>query len=235
MINKFVNYYEEIERYIKRIKEETPFEFEGVKYNKVYFEVQMRTLSCKSNPANMDVVLEGNVDVKRHLLFIESKFLEYCKNGKCKLSDSYFNEENWYNSDVRFLIDSVKSFRTKQNGYCEGLTQNITHLFGLYGLANENARNWFNKNYAGEKIDDFQNVKIRFANFIFEPNEEFEEHEAYVNYENLFEAFVRNFLDNKMKPEWYSYSDIWNKMKDQIRDEKLVEFIETRYMQYVKR
>lgn len=183
--------------------DENPFEFEGVKYTKVYFEVQMRTLRGRSNPANMDVVLEGKLKNERHLLFIESKFLEYLENDKFELSGSYEKSCNWYNNELDWnkVIESAKNL-CKQKGYNGGIKQAITHLFGIHGLVNRNALEWFNKN-GKLNIDGFNNVHITFANFIFEPdeNEFVEEHNAYVNYKKLYSSFVSKLPQTIMTPQ----------------------------------
>lgn len=218
------------------INDENPFEFKGVKYTKVYFEVKMRTLRRGSNPANMDVVLEGKLNNKRHLLFIESKFLEYLKNGKFELSEAYKNSINWYSSEIEWekIIEDAKEL-CNQKGYYEGIKQAITHLFGISGLSNTKALDWFNKGKL--KIDDYDNVVITFANFIFEPDEkEFnEEHNAYEDYKKLYGSFVKKMPENIMKPQWYSYTDVWNIMREQIKNDKLKSFIEDRYMKFAKK
>lgn len=219
------------------INDENPFEFEGVKYTKVYFEVQMRTLRGRSNPANMDVVLEGKLKNERHLLFIESKFLEYLENDKFELSGSYKKSCNWYNNELDWnkVIESAENL-CKQKGYNGGIKQAITHLFGIHGLVNRNALEWFNNN-GKLNIDGFNNVHITFANFIFEPdeNEFVEEHNAYVNYKKLYSSFVSKLPQTIMTPQWYSYTEVWNIMKDQIKNEKLISFIEDRYMKFAKK
>lgn len=219
------------------INDENPFEFEGVKYTKVYFEVQMRTLRGSSYPANLDVVLEGEKDNGRHLLFIESKFLEYLEKGKFDLSESYEKQEKWYNNKIDWnkVIKDAKGL-CEQKGYNGGIKQAITHLFGIHGLMNKDALKWFNKN-SNLTIDSFDNAHIAFANFIFEPNEEefCEEHNAYANYKELYDSFVRELPENITKPQWYSYTEVWNIMKDQIKNDKLVSFIEERYMKFAKK
>ena len=70
--------------FFRHICEDCPVEIEGIKYNKVFFEVQIKTLK-KGSPANMDVVLMS--EDKNTVLFIESKFLEYLDSGSVKFSD----------------------------------------------------------------------------------------------------------------------------------------------------
>ena len=59
------------------IDKDNPFVFNGVKYTKVYFEVQMRTLRGRSNPANMDIVLEGETNDKLSLIHISEPTRPY--------------------------------------------------------------------------------------------------------------------------------------------------------------
>ena len=219
------------------IDKDNPFVFNGVKYTKVYFEVQMRTLRGRSNPANMDIVLEGETNDKRYLLFIASKFLEYLENSKFELSESYKKQENWYNSKIDWVkIIKEAEGLCNQNGYNGGIKQAITHLFGIHGLGDQNALEWFNKK-GKLKIDDYNNVNIAFANFIFEPdeNEFVEEHNAYVKYKKLYGSFVSNLPQTIKTPQWYSYTEVWNILKGQVKNNELISFIEDRYMKFAKK
>lgn len=215
------------------INKENPFVFNGVSYTNVYFEVQMRTLRGRSNPANMDIVLEGEMGNEKYLLFIESKFLEYLEKGKFELSESYKKSIKWYNSEIEWnkVIDSAEDL-CKQTGYYGGIKQAITHLFGIHGLSDKNALEWFNKN-GKLKIDSLDNVHIAFSNFIFEPDGE--EHKAYEDYKKLYDEFVSRLPKNMITPCWYSYSEVWNLMKSQIKNDELISFIENRYMKYARK
>lgn len=220
------------------IKDGNTFTFKGVVYSKVYFEVQMRTLCCRSNPANMDIVLEGtDSNGKRHLLFVESKFTEYLENRKFNLSDSYKKEENWYNKefDWSYIIEKAEEL-CPNKCYGEGIKQALTHLFGISGLyGDKKALVFFNKGML--KIEDIENVNIQFANFIFEPDAEVftEEHEAYMNYKRLYAKFIRVLPEGIVKPSFLSYSDVWQIMKPQITDIQLTEYIEKRYMRFAQK
>lgn len=215
------------------------FIFENVVYNKVYFEVQTRTLKCSNTPANMDVVLDGtDVNGKRHLLFIESKFTEYLENSKFVLSDSYKEMNNWYNKEIDWcsLIEKAAMKCSHNKCYGEGIKQAITHLFGIYGLkGDEKALAYFNKGML--KIEDINNVEIHFSNFIFEPDEKVfpQEHTSFDNYKNLYTEFIQMLPEGVEKPRIMSYSDVWEKMKPQINDLQLINYIEKRYMNYAKK
>lgn len=218
------------------IKDGNTFTFNGVVYSKVYFEVQMRTLSCRSNPANMDVVLDGtDSNGKRHLLFVESKFTEYLNNSQFDISESYSKECNWYNKNIKWSqVISIAKEKCKKS-YGEGIKQAITHLFGIYGLyGDKKALGWFNINNDRLKIEDINGIEIHFVNFIFEPNEdEFPiEHEKYQNYICLYKSFIGELSGIIVNPkiDVISYSEVWKEMKPQIKDLNLTKYIERRYM-----
>lgn len=221
------------------IKNGNTFTFEGVEYKRVYFEVQMRTLSCRSNPANMDVVLDGiDSNGKRHLLFVESKFTEYLSNNSFKLSESYLKEKNWYNKkiDWSFIINKAEEI-CRNKCYGEGIKQAITHLFGINGLyGDERALVWLNQQ-GMLNITDLETIEIQFANFIFEPDCKcfYKEHQAYSNYIDLYTEFVQSLPNGIVLPKIYSYSNVWEMMKNQIQDCQLKNFVEKRYMNYAQK
>ena len=127
------------------IDDASGFDYNGINYTNVFFEVRMKTLKNSNSPANMDIVLSDKEH--KHLLFIESKFTEYCETKKWDLSDSYKNE-NSFNNDVRWdeiikkIKDAVKS--SKSCKYKDGIKQLTTHLFGIANLCNDKALAWFN-------------------------------------------------------------------------------------------
>ena len=129
------------------IDDASGFDYNGINYTNVFFEVRMKTLKNSNSPANMDIVLSDKEH--KHLLFIESKFTEYCETKKWDLSDSYKNE-NSFNNDVRWdeiikeIKDAVKS--SKSCKYKDGIKQLTTHLFGIANLCNDEALAWFKKN-----------------------------------------------------------------------------------------
>lgn len=226
------------------INEKNPFFFDDVTYTKVYFEVQLRTLCCRSNPANMDIVLDGtNKDGKRVLLFIESKFLEYTNFDKMELSDSYLEPNNYYvnyvdypwNKVAESLIEKTKD--TKH--YNGGLKQSFCHLVALNAIKNPMALTLFNNNKNNDlKIENLTGIEIRFMNAIFCPSEDYEEYERYCDYENHYKRFMQLIETNaphSVQPKWYNYSQIWNVMKTQIKDPKRIEYIQHRYMDFAEK
>lgn len=217
------------------------FKFDGADFNHVYFEVKMRTLKGKSNPANMDIVLDGTRNGKRILLFIESKFTEYTKKSAFELSNSYMDNGRWYlgakEIDWKELINC--SFNCKGK-YGEGLKQGITHLFGISSLKDPTALKYFNKNNKLEEIKNLDEVQIEFANIIFEPGSDYQnEHSDYENYKSAYDKFSTTAKKiGLVEPKWFTYGDIWKEMREQIPEENFgpeyVAFINNRYMKYSK-
>lgn len=227
-----------------------PFMWKGVKYTKVLFEVKMKTIQKSNAPANMDVVLISKD--KKHLLFIESKFLEYTETKSFELSNSYYLDEKRFiqQKDVdweKLLYDHVPDKRYKPDNcykYKEGIKQLITHLFGIHGLVCENNET---RSYAKEHCDplkdvlDSEQIEFKFITLIFQPSkDEFgEEHGAYDEYERLFEQFIDRINDEKVRglqviPQWVSYSTLWEEMKEQIKPKELRVFLWERYMRFAE-
>ena len=204
------------------------FTWEGVTYSEVYFEVKMKAIS---KPANMDVLLVGEKNGKKHLLFIESKFLEYIDNNSFKLSDSYKknNEIKWED-----IINNVPLHK----GYMYGIKQNITHLFGIHGLKNGGGFTGKMGESLNKLIGDINYNNMEFINLIFHPAKIYEDESKYNGYKNLFEKFEKYLTENKKElgleviPKWVSYSKLWKEMENQIPDEKLKRYLNDRYMQY---
>ncbi len=218
------------------IDEQHPFEWNGISYTKVYFEVQLRTLSCRSNPANMDVVLEGEQFGKRVLLFIESKFLEYMSHGKAELSQSYLVPNHYYvDRSWNSVAYEVRVYGHQSGRYNEGIKQSFCHLAALDALHNEKALAWFNKNNILQ-IDNIDDVDIRFMNAIFCPHPGYKkEYEAYTDYMELYEWFMRfiaSVAEWSVQPEWFSYTDLWNAMRFQLKDSNRIDYLQKKYMDF---
>ena len=175
----------------------------------------------------MDVVLIGKKDGITHILFIESKFLEYNNNTKNNLSKSYKHRNRWYDIDVNWnqIIDSIP--QTK--GYQEGIKQTITHLFGIHSLL------------SGEPCKALKDLnisecKVKFINLIFSPSDNFIESKAYEKYKNLSREFINSIRDVtglKVIPEWVSYTELWKEIKDQY-PQHLREYLQNKYMKFAK-
>ena len=191
----------------------------------------MKTIKDSPAPANMDVVLidEDN----QHLLFIESKFTEYTKTEKFKLSDSYKEDKDnskWYNKSVSW-DKIVEYIPDKKYKYQEGIKQLITHLFGIHSQYVEPCNTFKNVGI------NFETAKLKFITLIFEPAQRFkDEYTAYQNYKELFDNFI-SIIENaglKVVPEWKSYSELWEIMKEQMPKD-LNDYIFKRYMQFAKK
>ena len=223
------------------IDEAHPFVWKGVKYTKVYFETQLRTLKCRSNPANMDIVLDGIKDGRRVLLFIESKFLEYTSSEKFDLSESYMGKNYYVASPfyekAKELMRLYSEMREQQKHYYGGVKQGFCHLVALGALENKKARDWFNTHNGELKIEDLGKVDILFANAIFCPDttEYKSEKRKYDAYKNLYDEFIKDLPDYFIRPMWFSYSQIWSLMRNQISDTNRKAFLERRYMNFAEK
>ena len=224
------------------IDDASGFDYNGINYTNVFFEVRMKTLKNSNSPANMDIVLSDKEH--KHLLFIESKFTEYCETKKWDLSDSYKNE-NSFNNDVRWdeiikeIKDAVKS--SKSCKYKDGIKQLTTHLFGIANLCNDKDLAWFNdkKNNILQLEKPFD---VKFINLVFEPQKENfnDEHDNFDKYRTLLENVIK-IVDNKIKMEkkslkieFLTYTDLWNLMKNQIDKDDLKDYLWQRYMQFAE-
>lgn len=226
------------------IDEAHPFVWKGVKYTKVYFEVQLRTLRCRSNPANMDIVMDGTKDGHRVLLFIESKFLEYTSSEKFDLSESYMKKNYYIDSPfdekAEELMKLYTEMREQQKNYYGGVKQGFCHLVAIKALSNPKALKWFNAHNGELKIEDYNGDNILFANAIFCPNaaEYKSEKGKYEAYKKLYNEFIENLPNYFIQPQWFSYSEIWKEMVPQLLkygERDRVDFINRRYMNFAEK
>ncbi|MBR6368049.1 MAG: hypothetical protein IKR89_06795 [Bacteroidaceae bacterium] len=215
-----------------------PFMWKGVKYTKVLFEVKMKTIQKSNAPANMDVVLISKD--KKHLLFIESKFLEYTVKEAFSLSKGYEDENRWYNHAVDWIM-LVKSVPKEDCKYMGGIKQLITHLFGIYGLMCKDGEtiDYATKHCKALKdITDLAAAKKEFVTVVFNPQERYDESKDYKDYERLFGKFRDVIKDVKglerVQPQWLTYSDMWKEMKEQIKPKELRAFLWERYMRFAE-
>jgi hypothetical protein len=220
------------------IDKKHPFVWDDVVYTKVYFEVQLRTLCCRSNPANMDIVLEGERFGQRVLLFIESKFLEYTNHGKLELSEAYLMPKNYYMGSWNDVAYELRVETRSTNHYNEGLKQSFCHLVALNALQNPKALAWFNANNVLQ-IENLDEVEIRFTNAIFYPRNDFEaEYQKYQDYEELyrwFKKFIARIAPYSVQPGWNNYYELWRLMRDQISDINRKAFLERRYINFAEK
>lgn len=213
------------------IDEKHPFEWDEVKYTQVFFEIKMKTIIGSPAPANMDVVLIDKDN--KHILFIESKFTEYTKTEKFNLSESYRNKNKWYYKNA--ALGKIARYVPGENyKYKDGVKQLITHLFGIHSQFNEPCEKFKNVG-----IKDFKNVNLnlKFITLIFEPSKDHfkDDHDAYDDYKKLFDDFRNQIQDVGLKvvPEWKSYSNLWEIMKEQM-PKNLKDYIWERYMKFAQ-
>ncbi len=201
------------------IDEKNPFIYEGVLYDKVVFEEQLRVLKKgtkngtdfrnSNSKANMDVVLAGkNKDGQSSLLFIESKFTEHLTNSRSDLTNMvlsystpncYFDQEE--GKKWSLLVENWKKKANNKSikGYFSGIKQDICHLIAIGNLMNNITRGWFNTTgSSGEgswlkkvhKVTIDGNEDIKFRNVIFSPSQQFAtDKECVDNYRHLYQKF----------------------------------------------
>lgn len=203
------------------------FEDKTTEYTKVLFEVKIPVLK-RSRSANMDIVLTND---NNDILFIESKFLEYLNLGKFDISDTYKSEEAYYCNGKEWctFISSLKTSEKKQ--YWGGIKQEICHLIGL--------TNWINEKTTIEDVKFDKGKDIRFINLVFEPNEQYEEHEDFKKYRNLYyhlheELQKKELIPYDIKMSFKSYSDLWSDISDCVSEE-LRAYLYNRYMNFAKK
>jgi len=212
------------------VNKDNPLKYKEVNYTEVHFEVKLKTLKGSSAPANLDALLIGKKDGKTHLLFIESKFLEYAEGGsKFELSKRYSYNENWIVDESGDLAKLITEAEHKPElAYGDGIKQAITHLFGIRGLKNDVKNNFsvFKKSYNIEasKISD---CNVELLNLVFCPKPEYDEREKYDKYKADYNDII---IDKVPYVGWEDYRFVFN----QIGNSGLKEFLQKRYMQFAQ-
>jgi len=158
--------------FFRNIDEQHPLQIDEITYNKVFFEVKLRTLQKSNMPANIDVVLLSTDGTKA--LFIESKFLEYLIYDNNELSKTYLNEDSYFddNEERKLLILLANQYNNLKNKrYNYGIKQNICHLIGISNLkCSEKAKGIFKKQYKNkEQLLILKANEYYFMNVLFEP------------------------------------------------------------------
>ena len=210
----------------------------------------------KSNAkANMDVVLAGrNAEGKISLLFIESKFTEHLSNARADLTQMVlsYSTPQCYFEKGREWADLVESWKKKakdnsNKGYFSGIKQDICHLISISNLMNGHTRDWFNKEGAGGKgygswlkqvygLTLVGDEEMKFRNIVFSPSERYKgDFQDMKNYRNLYEVFereVKDIIPSSLKIGLITYTDLWQAMEPSIKDEKLRDYLQERYVNY---
>lgn len=207
--------------FFRHVNEKCTIEIDGVTYNKVFFEVQLKTLPESNKPANIDVALVSKDEKK--VLFIESKFLEFLELGSDKLSDSYKDIKKFYNDneEIKDLFEMSKKFTSEKKRYNYGIKQNICHLIGISNLnKSKTAKEWFEKKYKDSPTVKILNAdSYRFMNIIFSPsNEKAKEMcKAYIDH---LSSFQESLPDNMKQYIGETFIMTYRKLYDIIPVEK---------------
>jgi len=212
----------------------------GIEYNKCLFEVKLPTLTTRGGSANIDVVLLSKDEI--HVLFIESKFLEYLESDSTELADSYKKLDSFYadNKESEGLCKMCKSYKVQNGHYNYGIKQNICHLVGISNLFNsEKAKEKFKQLNAKclkeSDIDIMKSGKTSFSliDVLFVPNDE-EAIKKYIEYENDITEFVDGVPEELKRyiPETFvmNYREIYSLM--QGFDTETMNWLYHRYIQF---
>lgn len=212
-------------------------------------------LKKSQSKANMDVVLAGkSIETGRtSLLFIESKFTEHLTNNHSDMTDmvlSYSVPECYFSMGTEWsrLVNSWKSRAQdkKAVGYFSGIKQDICHLIAISNLMNGDTREWFNTVGSSKKSGSWLksnfgleikgDEEFRFRNIVFSPGSMYADDNNYVTaYENLYDQFekeVSPLIPPTLGIGLITYAELWEEMKNSIRNEALKNYLEQRYIRY---
>jgi hypothetical protein len=224
--------------FFRNINENCSVEIDGIEYNKVLFEVKLRTLKVRSSPANMDVVLVSRDE--NTVLFIESKFLEYLENGSADFSDSYIKQDSYYtdeNDEWSDLLEMSNKFQNKRDRYNYGIKQNICHLIGISNLRqSKKAREWF-KNTYNKLLEEYGAIlkakSYRFLNILFVPKQE----DAYDCCTKYMKDLENSFIPEKIRKNYIgktyimTYRELYNKLSNTLSND-IRNYLNNRYIKY---
>lgn len=231
------------------VSEKYPLTMKGVKYTRVFFEVKMTVLQG-TLPANMDILLVGEKEGKKQLLFLESKFLEYLEKREYVLGISYWKQNKWlYKGKDWFpFLEAVQNCVNEDNDciYKEGIKQGVSHLFAITNLVNKNKNaitEFINNNeFLNNYLDDnsIQDAEFHFINIMFEPSKVdfINEHSKFTSYETLYKEFISIADQHKcIVPLLMTYSELWKMAEKQImkvNNGHLYQYLEERYMRFAE-
>lgn len=231
------------------VSEKYPLTIKGIMYTKVFFEVKMAVL-YGTLPAHMDVLLVGEKDGRKQLLFLESKFLEYLENRKYILGISYKKQDKWIHKEKEWLpfLDAVQRCVDEERDclYKEGIKQGVSHLFAITNLVNKNTEaicDFINNNeFLGDYLDEnsIKDADFHFINIIYEPSKEKykAEHKKFSSYEKLYKMFISIAKEHKcVEPMFMTYSELWKTAEKKIKEVNqghLYQYLEERYMRFAE-
>lgn len=170
-------------------------------YSESFFEVKNEVYKA---PSNMDVVLRGEKNGRKKLLFIECKFSEYLDTGKYDISDEYLKCELFKdllsNNDGNLTLKNLK--KRKGNGYyyqaqyqgkdifTYGIKQIIAHTIGLTNYKNGV---YSQKRYSIEDdryhLYNKDEYDVQFIEVIFDLKDKFKE--QFNNYHNAVNCLMK--------------------------------------------
>lgn len=210
---------------------EHPLSFLNYTFTESFFEV--KTLVPGSSPSNMDIVLRGkDATGRKVVLFLESKFSEYLKSGKCKgiSSDVYsvtYKELNLFDKPIeplKFENDgaNITISSDKNYYYCNGIKQMISHYIGVsnYSAEKEKALN-SHARFKSSKDED-----VIFGEILFQLPKEVDKIDRFSKYKDLYNKLAKRINEGKklkMLEEVISYQDIFNG-KDYITEDIIRQF-----------
>lgn len=226
------------------IDNEHPLTYNKVRYTNVFFEVHLPTL-IGTQPANMDIVLEGTRPNDKHsIMFIESKFTEYFSNAKDqmkKMGITYSKPERYYINNGKDWDQLIEHYRKEANaknsyGYYDGIKQEICHLIAISNLRTDagiSAYNSLKKKYDCDTPRISEDDDFIFVNLLFKPGKNFVENEAFTKYKTLYDDLQKSVCDlirdKGIVMDMQTYGDLWNIIKEQMPLEQK-EYVENKYM-----
>ena len=231
------------------VSPEHPLTWNGITYDKVYFEVKFPVMVKSSNgrpinrPSNMDVVLISH-DCET-MLCIESKYTEHTHRQPAEFADAYFMHDCYYqgNPFIPSFIHAALHYNEKKNGYYAGIKQNVSHLIGVTNICYDaDALAWFRDNNpfiepeVMEKICSL--IDVHFINLLYIRPEDINNmygniHAPYKTYPCMLAYFqfdhcsrlMREFLPYGI---FTTYPELFAEVRTQMPSD-LADYLDSRY------
>ena len=176
--------------------------FDKIHYTKCFFEF-MNPVLCNhpyyNKPSNIDCVLMS--EDEKHLLFIESKFIEYVRDvsKKCELSDKYARD----GEPTAKLYECFKEkLESKESHYYYGVKQMITHYSGLYNFLNSDCpphKKMMDDCEKRKVIDAYtRGANVAFIEIVYDISEINEEYQEYLNDYKKIQNELHNQMDKQL-------------------------------------
>lgn len=219
------------------VSDENPLYVDGGRYTESFFEVKT-PVKGNSSYSNMDVVLKGEKDGNKVLLFLESKFCEYLQSGKCDVikNEVYCNTYTKLGFDLKGEVQLIKPLKFKLNDetntitissseryyYCKGVKQMLSHYIGISNFVRgENGK------LQGKQFN-LEDEKVLLGEIIYRLPEEVDTKGRFEKYKNLYTQLADVINNSEEKPfkmnkDILTYQDIFGS-KDFILDQKVRDF-----------